>query len=95
MLKFVFIAIKITAINTISYDTEYLLCPLKEQQGRFKEVSTKPNKYSYISSQFTHISYLRNRPWRPLSCEMLRIPHCLDNRLKDGGEVVCLKHRSL
>jgi hypothetical protein len=25
--------------------------------------------------------------------EMLRIPHCLDKRLTDGGEVVSLMHR--
>jgi hypothetical protein len=25
-------------------------------------------------------------------CETLRIPHCLDNRLKDGGEVVSPTH---
>jgi hypothetical protein len=24
---------------------------------------------------------------------MLRIPHCLDNRLTDGGKVVSLRHR--
>jgi hypothetical protein len=26
-------------------------------------------------------------------CEMLRIPHCVDNRLTDGGKAVNLKHR--
>jgi hypothetical protein len=26
-------------------------------------------------------------------CEMLRIPHCLDNLLTDGGKVVSFKHR--
>jgi hypothetical protein len=26
-------------------------------------------------------------------CEMLRIPHCLDSRLIDGGKVVRLTHR--
>jgi hypothetical protein len=26
-------------------------------------------------------------------CEMLRIPHCLDNRLIDGGKVVSPTHR--
>jgi hypothetical protein len=26
-------------------------------------------------------------------CEMLRIPHCLDNRLTDGGKVVSLINR--
>jgi hypothetical protein len=25
-------------------------------------------------------------------CEILRIPHCLDNRLTDGGEVVSPTH---
>jgi hypothetical protein len=25
--------------------------------------------------------------------EMLRLPHCLDNRLTDGGKVVSLTHR--
>jgi hypothetical protein len=25
-------------------------------------------------------------------CEMLRIPHCLDNRLTDGGKVVSPMH---
>jgi hypothetical protein len=28
-------------------------------------------------------------------CEMLRIPHCQDNRLIDGGDVVSLTHRPL
>jgi hypothetical protein len=28
-----------------------------------------------------------------LGCEMLRIPHCLDNRLTYGGKVVSLTHR--
>jgi hypothetical protein len=27
--------------------------------------------------------------------EMLRIPHCLDNRLTDGGKIVSLTHRPL
>jgi hypothetical protein len=27
------------------------------------------------------------------SCEMLRISHCLDNRLTDGGKVVSPTHR--
>jgi hypothetical protein len=26
-------------------------------------------------------------------CEMLRIPHCVDNRLTDDGKVVSLTHR--
>jgi hypothetical protein len=26
-------------------------------------------------------------------CEMLRVPHCLDNRHRDGDEVVNLMHR--
>jgi hypothetical protein len=29
----------------------------------------------------------------PQGCEMLRIPHCLDNPLTDGGEVLILTHR--
>jgi hypothetical protein len=33
-------------------------------------------------------SYPRNRPWSPIGFEMIRIPHCLDNRLIDGGEDV-------
>jgi hypothetical protein len=28
-----------------------------------------------------------------LGCEMLRIPHCLNNRLTDGDKVVSRKHR--
>jgi hypothetical protein len=28
-------------------------------------------------------------------CDMLRIPHCLDNRLIDGGKVISLTHRPL
>jgi hypothetical protein len=27
------------------------------------------------------------------SCEMLRIPHCLENRLTDGGKVVSPTHQ--
>jgi hypothetical protein len=34
-----------------------------------------------------------NRPWRPVGCEMLRIPHCLDSRLTDGGKAVSPTHR--
>jgi hypothetical protein len=26
-------------------------------------------------------------------CEMIRIPHCVDNRLTDGGKVVSRMHR--
>jgi hypothetical protein len=29
----------------------------------------------------------------PMGCEILRIPHCLDNRLTDGGKVVSPTHR--
>jgi hypothetical protein len=35
----------------------------------------------------------RNRPWRPIDCKMLRIPHCLDNRLIDSGKVVSPTHQ--
>jgi hypothetical protein len=28
-----------------------------------------------------------------MGCETLRLPHFLDNRLTDGGEVVSLTHR--
>jgi hypothetical protein len=34
-------------------------------------------------------------PGGPLGCEMSRIPHFLDNRLTDGGEVVSLTRRPL
>jgi hypothetical protein len=37
-------------------------------------------------------SYPRNRPWRPIGCKMLKIPHCLDNRLTSGGKVVSPTH---
>jgi hypothetical protein len=30
-----------------------------------------------------------------LGYDMLRIPHCLDNRLADGGKVISLTHRPL
>jgi hypothetical protein len=30
----------------------------------------------------------------PQGCEMLRIPHCLDKRLVDGGEVVSPTRRT-
>jgi hypothetical protein len=30
----------------------------------------------------------------PLGCEMSRIPHFLESRLTDGGEVVSLKRRT-
>jgi hypothetical protein len=29
----------------------------------------------------------------PQSCEVVRIPNCLDNRITEGGEVVGLAHR--
>jgi hypothetical protein len=35
-------------------------------------------------------SYLRDRPWR-----CWEIPHCLDDRLKDGGKAVSPMHRPL
>jgi hypothetical protein len=31
----------------------------------------------------------------PLGCEMSRLPHFVDNRLKYGGEIVSLTHRQL
>jgi hypothetical protein len=31
----------------------------------------------------------------PYGCKMLRIPHCLDSRLTDGGKVVRPTHRPL
>jgi hypothetical protein len=31
-------------------------------------------------------SYSRNRPWSPIGFEILRISHCLDNRLIYGGK---------
>jgi hypothetical protein len=34
-----------------------------------------------------------NRLWRHIDCEMLRIQHCLDYRLTDGGEAVSRKRR--
>jgi hypothetical protein len=27
-----------------------------------------------------------------MGCEMLKIPHCLDTQLKDGGKVVVFTH---
>jgi hypothetical protein len=33
--------------------------------------------------------YPRNRPF----CDMLRIPHCLEDRLTNGGKVVSSEHR--
>jgi hypothetical protein len=38
-------------------------------------------------------SYIRNRPWRPIGLWDIRIPHCLDNWLRDGGDVVSLTRR--
>jgi hypothetical protein len=34
-----------------------------------------------------------NRPWRPIGRETLGLPHFLDNRLADGGEVVSITLR--
>jgi hypothetical protein len=44
---------------------------------------------------FAHRSkfYITRKYTTSEGCEMLRIPHCLDNRLKDGDEVVTLKRR--
>jgi hypothetical protein len=50
-----------------------------------------PVRYEYRLHIKT--SYLSNMPWRPLRLLMLGIPHCVDNRLTDGGEAVSLKHR--
>jgi hypothetical protein len=36
-----------------------------------------------------------NRPWRPIGFKTLRIPHCLDNRLTDGGKLVSPTYRPL
>jgi hypothetical protein len=32
------------------------------------------------------VKRFRNRPWKHIGCEMLRIPQCLDNRLTDGRQ---------
>jgi hypothetical protein len=34
------------------------------------------------------LSYPLNRPWRTKGCDMLRIPHCLDNRLIVNCEIL-------
>jgi hypothetical protein len=31
-----------------------------------------------------------NRPWKPVRCEVLRVPHFLDRQLTDGSKVVSL-----
>jgi hypothetical protein len=36
-------------------------------------------------------SYLSHRPCRQYACETPGLPHFLDNRLTDGGEVVSLR----
>jgi hypothetical protein len=38
-------------------------------------------------------SYPCNRPWRTIHLETSRLPHFLDNRLTDDGEVVSLTRR--
>jgi hypothetical protein len=38
------------------------------------------------------LNYSLKKPWRPIG---LRIPHCLDHRLTDGGKVVRLTRRPL
>jgi hypothetical protein len=37
----------------------------------------------------------RNRPWRFLGSEMLRTPHCVGNRLTDGGKLISFRHRQI
>jgi hypothetical protein len=44
------------------------------------------NKYKCKTIPVTGRGVLRG-------CEMLRIPHCLDNQPEDGGEVASFKHR--
>jgi hypothetical protein len=55
--------------------TEFALTE-KQKCFRRKHMGKQPKKKSYSST-------------RP-GCEMLRMPHCLDNRLTDGSEVVSL-----
>jgi hypothetical protein len=43
---------------------------------------------SKVKSKAIHLTSLEGL-W---GCEMLRIPHCLDIRLRDGGKVVSPKH---
>jgi hypothetical protein len=40
-----------------------------------------------------NVNYPCNRPWRPKVCETSRLPHFLDNRLTDGGEVSLTKRQ--
>jgi hypothetical protein len=48
---------------------------------------------STILLEVKKVKLSRKRPWRPKGCEMLWIPHCLDNRLIDGGKAVSPTHR--
>jgi hypothetical protein len=47
-------------------------------------------EYSYYTNNRLNTIILKVRP---VGCDMLRIPHCLDNRLTEGGEVVSLMCR--
>jgi hypothetical protein len=41
----------------------------------------------------SHVSFSYQTLEAHNGCEMLRVPHCLDNELIDGSEVVSLTHR--
>jgi hypothetical protein len=47
-----------------------------------------PSKYKFKKSKAIPVTGLEGL----YSCEMLRIPHYLDNRLTDGGKVVSPTH---
>jgi hypothetical protein len=38
------------------------------------------------------VKSIKVKPWRPIGCEILRVPHCLNNGLAYGGKVVSSTH---
>jgi hypothetical protein len=43
---------------------------------------------TYACMLYLYVKTSRNRPWRPIGCEMLRITHCLGNRLTVNCEIL-------
>jgi hypothetical protein len=54
--------------------------------------NTKANIFQKGSARFEatagKVKISLYRPWKPIGCERLRLPHYLDKRLIDGGKVV-------
>jgi hypothetical protein len=75
--------------ETQSHIPEKSTQPVTALLSAGKKIQTKPWLENLnIFQIYFSISYPRNRPWRPMGCEMLSISHCVDNRLTVNCEIL-------